>query len=1043
MTIREIDPAQEPAETKHRPNAASRHRPNATTNSVLPPLKPTATAPHSDHNNITPLPLRAKRKSLSISNQGHNNNGDEGRIPAPDRDQEASMQDSTAQSWEYRRMMTKQLRLTAVDSGRRRRTSTCNQSLPSYSSSSPSSSPNCATPQSTTSNSTEHSTISPPSTYTPGSNGSLVDEMDLDAHLSSPSTVSADVDVASLSDTLDVSILEEDLLVRQFRDLSSPPPPLLQDYQQPPLSDSFDDNDNQTPTYQLLLEDARAGKRVDRKEQQLFTKPTPSVLPTELLIKVFEWLAGYQSDLCSAALVSIEWNLCATGQLYRYPEFANTIHWAMFIQTLCKNKEDELERPTSRRYRPPIITPTCLSTPVSDHPPILFAPERMANFGARTQQPRKRDRLDRTLGEYVRGIDLSRRAIGASRLCSCGRPYGPPVAMKECSVCSRPGKGSHSKPVVGSTIRGASGKTSTTQDDYDDGSEIDDGDMGVLNNLTVRPSLAAMREGFQLGSQQTPNVRLGQSGQSGFDIAGFDPASNDTSSMLEWSELRLSSTTDFGCLIRPIATTRTNSAAAAATSSTATTSPTAAATAAAAAASSSSTTTAGPSLIALARSRQLAANRFRGEQRLASQDAASTSTANIASPSEGGGSGNRGKVVVEKDASSTRKPMMITVSSLIQMARHCPNLEWLCLASTALADDTLYLETGDYMSTLQPGPRTGLTNVQVTVMEGIGALGQSCLNLRRVWLVGCDWVTHREVLALTTSCRRLQMMDVRHCARLEGRLSRLYAIMEGQDNNDDESLEQAEETGAGNDVIRNERVATPLNFETAPTTVLLGASVSGRRVRDGAMDDLFYWVYITSVVSSSGTSSTAAATALPTPSTATSMTPPTYNPQAVNEILSLLSSVALAREAPTDPVAFREWFKAIQDYDLVSYQPLRRLKSRYPMGCRPGEQKINGGGIGGASSSSSSTNSSGYNTTGVFFVANSSSRRNRREQRQQQGRSDSDSDSEYDSDSSSGSGTISQRQQHHGAFGSSTDSDSHDDDSEDNVPEENLTELDD
>lgn len=153
MTIREIDPAQEPAETKHRPNAASRHRPNATTNSVLPPLKPTATAPHSDHNNITPLPLRAKRKSLSISNQGHNNNGDEGRIPAPDRDQEASMQDSTAQSWEYRRMMTKQLRLTAVDSGRRRRTSTCNQSLPSYSSSSPSSSPNCATPQSTTSNS--------------------------------------------------------------------------------------------------------------------------------------------------------------------------------------------------------------------------------------------------------------------------------------------------------------------------------------------------------------------------------------------------------------------------------------------------------------------------------------------------------------------------------------------------------------------------------------------------------------------------------------------------------------------------------------------------------------------------------------------------------------------------------------------------------------------------------------------------------------------------------------------------------------------------
>ncbi|KAH7057496.1 hypothetical protein BKA57DRAFT_447117 [Linnemannia elongata] len=1043
MTIREIDADQE-----------SKHRPNAITNSVLPPVKPTAVAPHSDNNTI-PQPLRAKRKALSISNQGHSNYGNEGLAPASDRDQEASMQDSTARSWEDRRMTTKQLRLTAVDSGRRRRTSNCTQSLPSDSGSSPSSSPNRK----------EHGTISPPSTHIPGSIGSLVDEMDLDTHVSSPSTVSADIDVASLSDTLDVSILEEDLLVRQIRDLSSPPPPppppLLQDSQQLLLSDSFDDKNDQTLTHQQLIENARAGKRVDRKGQRLFTKPTPPVFPPEVLIKVFKWLAGYQSDLCSAALVSIEWNLCATEQLYRYPEFANTIHWAMFIQTLCKNKEDELKRPTSRRYRPPIITPTCLSPHLGDHPPILLAPEQMANFGARTQQPRRRDKLSRILGEYVRGIDLSRRAIGAGRLCSCGRLYGPPVAMKECSVCSRPGKGSRSKPVVGSTVRSASGGTCIIQDDDDDdddGSEIDDGDMGDLDYLTIRPSLAAMREGFRLGSQQAPNVRVGESCQSGFDIAGFDPASNDTLSTLEWSELQLSSTTDIDRLIRPISATRTNSAAAAIASPTATTTPTAAT-------SSSSTTTAtatDPSLFALARLRRLAANRLKGEKRLASQEAASHSTANKASPSEGGGSENRGKVVVEKDASSTRKPMMITVSSLIQMARHCPNLEWLCLASTALADDTLYLETGDYMSTLQPGPRTGLTNVQVTVMEGIGALGQSCPNLGRVWLVGCDWVTHREVLALTTSCRRLQMMDVRHCARLEGRLSRLYMIMEGQGNNDNETLEQAEDTDTDveNNVIRNERVATPLNFETAPTTVLLGANVSGRRARDGAMDDLFYWVYITGVAGSSGTSSTAAATAVPTTSTTTSTTattsspttasssttPTTYNSQAVNEILSLLSSVALSREAPTDPLAFREWFKAIQDYDLVSYQPLKRLKSRYPMPCRT-DQKINGGGIGGASSSSSSSsssiNSSDYTNTSN---TNNSSRRIHREQRHRQGSFESDSDSKSDSDSSSDSGTINQQQEHQrhlGAFDSNSDSDSHDDYFVDGTTEENLAELDD
>ncbi|KAF8930139.1 hypothetical protein BGZ47_000733, partial [Haplosporangium gracile] len=868
--------------------------------------------------------------------------------------------------------------------------------------------------------------------------------------MSSPSTVSADVDVASLSDTLDGSILEEDLLVRQIRDLSSPPPPPLPQNSQPPLSDLLDANNNQTQTHQQLLQDARTGKRVDRKEQQRFTKSTPSVLPTELLIKVFECLVGYQSDLCSAALVSIEWNLCATGQLYRYPEFANTIHWAMFIQTLCKNKEDELRRPTSRRYRPPIITSTCLSPHLGDHPPILLAPEQMENFGARTQQTRRRDRLDRTLGEYVRGIDLSRRAIGASRVCSCGRPYGPPVAMKECSVCSRPGKTSPSKATginqtstagVGATTgRGNQGAAFILGDDVPDDNDSDDGDMGNLDCLAARPShssrLAAIRAELQPRLQQSSNADLGQSGQSGFGTAGNVLASNHALSLLDWSGLLLSPLTNNHHIFRRITATRTNSATIATTSSTITTATPAAAT------PSSTTTAAGALPIAMARARRLAANKSRGDPLLTFQDEASELTANSALTSEGGGSGKRSAVVVEKDASSARKPMTITVSSLIQMARHCPNLQWLCLASTALADDTLYLETGDYMSTLQPGPRTGLTNVQVTVMEGIGALGQSCPNLGRVWLVGCDWVTHREVLALTTSCRRLQMMDVRHCARLEGRLSRLYMIMEGEDNgDDDETLYLAEDTDTdvGNNVIRNEKVATPLHFETAPTTVLLGANVSGRGVRDGAMDDLFYWVYITAVVGSSGTSSTAV-TAVPTTNTFTTTTttttaaPTTLNPQAVNEILSLLSSVALAREAPTDPLAFREWFKAIQDYDLVSYQALKRLKSRHQMGCRPSEQRSSSSGsIGGVSSSSN----------GMFIITSSRNRKIRRGQRQQQGRPDFDSDSgsDFNSDSGSRSGTVNQHQQpqQHIDYDSNSDSDSSDDD---DGTKENLAELD-
>src|SRR5690606_3154372 len=42
-----------------------------------------------------------------------------------------------------------------------------------------------------------------------------------------------------------------------------------------------------------------------------------------------------------------------------------------------------------------------------------------------------------------------------------------------------------------------------------------------------------------------------------------------------------------------------------------------------------------------------------------------------------------------------RKPISTTVSSLIQMAKYCPNLQSLCLGSTQLIQDTQILETGD------------------------------------------------------------------------------------------------------------------------------------------------------------------------------------------------------------------------------------------------------------------------------------------------------------------------------------------------------------
>ncbi|KAF9921550.1 hypothetical protein FBU30_008385 [Linnemannia zychae] len=194
---------------------------------------------------------------------------------------------------------------------------------------------------------------------------------------------------------------------------------------------------------------------------------------------------------------------------------------------------------------------------------------------------------------------------------------------------------------------------------------------------------------------------------------------------------------------------------------------------------------------------------------------------------------SRGDVITaEKDVCSAKKPLTITASSLILMAKHCPLLEFLCLASTAITDDTLFLETGDYMSTLQSGPRSGLTNIQVTVTEGIEALGRHCPYLGRVWLVGCDWITYREVLTLTKSCRRLRMLDLRHCPRLEGRLCRLYVVLEEEHNsldaNDSTSVNEYDNVEATNHGIWQEKVATPLEFETAPTNVLLGANDAGR-----------------------------------------------------------------------------------------------------------------------------------------------------------------------------------------------------------------------
>ncbi|KAF9932296.1 hypothetical protein BGZ67_004844 [Mortierella alpina] len=147
-----------------------------------------------------------------------------------------------------------------------------------------------------------------------------------------------------------------------------------------------------------------------------------------------------------------------------------------------------------------------------------------------------------------------------------------------------------------------------------------------------------------------------------------------------------------------------------------------------------------------------------------------------------------------------KKPITITVSSLIQMAQYCSKLELLCLGSTILTPDTLFLETGDYQSTLQPGPRAGLTFVPVVIADVAKALGQYCPRLQTLWLPGCEWVTLDELRVFLTHCRRLEVLDLRHCGKLDGRLSQLFVLkntggvaQEGRSTQPSESEDDSDE----------------------------------------------------------------------------------------------------------------------------------------------------------------------------------------------------------------------------------------------------------
>ncbi|KAG0210108.1 hypothetical protein BGX28_009649 [Mortierella sp. GBA30] len=514
---------------------------------------------------------------------------------------------------------------------------------------------------------------------------------------------------------VDPILLEEDALVHRIRELSSPRE----------VHNLLDEGLEPACTRDELLKAARAGKGVDSQQ----AIPSTNILPNEIIIQVLESLCNDQSALLSAASVCLDWNLCATSLLYRSPKFASTLHWALFIQTLCRSKDSR--RPKIRR-RPSLIQSLSRSRQLSHHPPSQLVAAQIEVFGGRTQW--NVSRLSSNLGEFVLRIDLSRKVVQADPQCTCAK------RSEESNADTQGNCVHHPEPAIVAESIDASYRVSDLE-------PITNRPIAGTNPLENASDL----DGYPSTYSQPLSWRRDR-------FASYDePMATHGAN---WSMLR--------SMEREYRGLRTCSSSSRPTWSSLTS-------------SDSARVPVSPSGM---RSHHMVSN-----ARHVLHPAVSQSSSQVGTPlclsngpkavapalscgSEGTATAQRG------DSSDVRfkKPIVITVSSLIQMARYCPKLELLSLGSAFLTQDNLYLETGDYESTIQPGPRAGLTFVPVVISDVAKALGQYCPNLRRLWLTGCEWVTIDALRVFVTYCRRLEALDLRHCSKVDNRLNQLFVV---------------------------------------------------------------------------------------------------------------------------------------------------------------------------------------------------------------------------------------------------------------------------
>ncbi|KAF9360888.1 hypothetical protein BGX34_007445 [Mortierella sp. NVP85] len=542
---------------------------------------------------------------------------------------------------------------------------------------------------------------------------------------------------------LTAALLEEDALVHRIRELSQDP---------------LDPQDS----HELQLAAARAGKKVCRSRSPI---PTAQALPNEVLIRVFEYLLMDQRALWSAASVCLDWNHCATGILYRYPQFASTLHWALFIQTLSRSKEST--KPKTRRKRS--IIPS-YSQPYNHHPS-----PHLSQIKACEARPHwSQNRLYINLGEFVRGIDLSpKTALVDQAKCSCSLAQESPASNRNCivhpevqSATSSPtvrlGPSSNqTNPSIPGTARAGQGTASEGTGSWDEiityswhrNVWLPEADPNSTLTTSSRPWMNSDGAGNQMGTwtSTTPYYHA-------------NLASSQRWSIL-WSmeNQYRQATAQSNSLSLPTVQAPTST--------------------------SSHDHVPGSRLRHRSDTSPYLNGRHSVVRPLGDMDQGDTSASAWNRPTGASSKPLRmqynrygqaihdrtSPVKAEAAAARSHHPIIVTVSSLIQMAGYCPNLESLSLGSSLTADK-MCLETGDYESMLQAGPSAGLTLVPVTIADGAKALGKCCPKLHKLWMANCEWVTSEEIRIFVTYCRQLQTLDVRNCSRLDGRLGQLFVV---------------------------------------------------------------------------------------------------------------------------------------------------------------------------------------------------------------------------------------------------------------------------